>query len=84
MPAIAARMAENGLITIPLDVRAALGLGRGGLVVLEAVEGELPMRNVARAMGLARAASQRIVGRNTSVCVDGLLADRRCEATPDK
>ncbi len=80
MSAIAARIAENGRITIPLNVRAALGLERGGPVVLEVVEGELHVRSVARSMERARAVSQRIVAGGEGVSVDDFLADRRREA----
>jgi len=80
MTAIAARMAENGRITIPLNVRAALGLERGGPVVLEVVEGELRVRSVAQAMERARSISRRIVAGHGAASVDDFLADRRREA----
>ena len=81
MTGIAARMAENGRITIPMNVRTALGLERGGPVVLEVVDGELHVRSVARAMEHARAVSQKIVRGRKSISVDDFLADRRREAT---
>ena len=84
MPAIAARMAENGRITIPLNVRTALGLERGGPVVLEVVEGELHVRSVVQAMERARAISRSIVAGREGASVDDFLADRRREAARER
>jgi AbrB family looped-hinge helix DNA binding protein len=80
MAAVVARMAENGRITIPSNIRAALGLERGGSVVLEIVEGELRVRSVAQAMERARAISRRIVEGRGSASVDDFITDRRREA----
>jgi len=80
MTAIAAKMAENGRITVPLNLRAALGLERGGPVILEVVEGELRVRSVAQAMERARAISRRIIAGRDGFSVDDFLSDRRREA----
>jgi AbrB family looped-hinge helix DNA binding protein len=84
MPTISAKMAENGRITIPLNVRAAVGLERGGSVVLEVVDGELRLRSVAQAMDRARAISRKIIAGRQGFTVDDFLADRRREAERER
>ena len=80
MTAIATKMAENGRITIPLNVRAAVGLERGGSVILEVVDGELRVRSVAQAMERARAISREALAGREGFSVDSFLAERRREA----
>jgi antitoxin PrlF len=79
MTAITTKMSENGRITFPVSLRAAVGLERGGDVIVEVVDGELHVRTVAQTMERARAMARKIVaGRKASV--DDFLADRRREA----
>lgn len=80
MTAITAKMSDTGRVTVPLDVRAALGLERGGQVVLEVVDGELRLRSVAAAMDRARALTLGLTAGKRGVSVDDFLADRRREA----
>ncbi len=55
MTTVATKMAPNGRITFPARIRAAVGLEKGGDVVVEVVDGELHVRGVAQAVERARA-----------------------------
>ena len=76
-------MSETGRLTVPLGVRAAVGLEKGGPVVLEIVDGELRVRSVAQAMARARALTRELTLGLTGVSVDDFLADRRRETERD-
>jgi AbrB family looped-hinge helix DNA binding protein len=73
-------MSDTGRVTVPMEVRAALGLERGGAVVLELVDGELRLRSVAAAMDRARALTRQLTAGKRGVSVEDFLADRRREA----
>jgi len=80
MAAITAKMTQHGRVTIPLNVRAAMGLERGGSVLLEVVDGELHVRNVAQALKRAQTISREIIAGREGFSVDDFLAERRREA----
>lgn len=80
MPSLSANMSDTGRITVPLGVRAALGLEKGGPVVLDLVDGELRIRSVAQAMARARAMTREMTQGLTGLSVDDFLADRRRDA----
>ena len=80
MAVISTTMTENGRITIPLNLRAALGLEHGGSVIVEVVDGELRMRSVVQALERARAISREIIAGREGFSVDDFLAERRREA----
>ena len=80
MASISGKMSENGRITVPLRVRASMGLARGGSVVLEVSDGELRVRSTAEAMGAAREASRRLLAGKAGTSVADFLGERRREA----
>jgi AbrB family looped-hinge helix DNA binding protein len=80
MSSLSTKMSDTGRITVPLGVRAALGLEKGGPVVLDLVDGELRIRSVAQAMERARALTREMTQGLTGLSVDDFLADRRREA----
>lgn len=84
MAAVSARISETGRLTVPANLRAAVGLERGGDVVVEVVDGELHLRPVAQAMARARAIARRIVGDQQGAAVDDFLADRRRETARER
>ena len=83
MPALSTKMSSTGRITVPLGVRAAMGLEKGGQVVLDLVGGELRIRSVAQATARARALTRETTQGMTGLSVDDFLADRRREAERD-
>jgi bifunctional DNA-binding transcriptional regulator/antitoxin component of YhaV-PrlF toxin-antitoxin module len=80
MTTASTKMSRTGRITVPIDVRAAAGLERGGPVVLEVVDGELRIRGVAQTMRRARALTREIIAGRSGLSVDDFLKDRRREA----
>jgi AbrB family looped-hinge helix DNA binding protein len=73
------KVASNGRIVIPSDVRKALGIENGGSLWLESTETELVLRTkrqkLARAQAMVRALLKDVKGS----AVDSLIADRRAE-----
>ncbi|MHB8527883.1 MAG: AbrB/MazE/SpoVT family DNA-binding domain-containing protein [Caulobacteraceae bacterium] len=80
MSPVTTRISENGRLTIPATMRAALGLERGSSVVLEIVDGDLRVRSVAEALRRARATVRRLTDGRPGFSVDDFLAERRREA----
>lgn len=80
MATVTTRMSETGRVTVPLGVRAAVGLERGGPVVLEIVDGELRVRSVAKAIERARVLTGEIIAGRKGFTVDDFIAERRKEA----
>ncbi len=80
MTAVTTKMSENGRLTVPASIRMAVGLERGGDVIVEVVDGELRIRTVAQAMERARALARRILGGQAGGSVDDFLTDRRHDA----
>jgi len=83
MAAQLSRISDGGQITLPLDIRASLGLERGGPVTLEIVDGDLRVRKAPHSMDHARALTREIVAGHPGVSVDDFLADRRRESEAD-
>ena len=79
MTAVTTKISESGRMTIPANIRAAVGLERGGDVIVEVVDNELHVRTVAQSMERARATARRIVAGKPGSAVDDFLADRRRE-----
>ena len=81
MDGLRARVDEAGRLVLPDEIRIAVGLERGGDVVLELAGDEIRIRAagddvVSRAQRLTR---QLLAGR-TGTTVDDFLAERRREA----
>jgi bifunctional DNA-binding transcriptional regulator/antitoxin component of YhaV-PrlF toxin-antitoxin module len=80
MTAIKTIMSQNGGVTFPPDVRAAVGLEHGGPVVIEVVDGELHVRSIKQIMDRASDLARRLIGDQPGSSVDDFLAERRREA----
>lgn len=79
MVAFRTRVNEQGRLVIPAELRVAAGIKPGSEVVLEALDGEVRIRNVDAAVRRVQEKYKRLArGRNV---VDELLAERREEAT---
>jgi AbrB family looped-hinge helix DNA binding protein len=74
------KVAANGRVVIPLDVRRAMGLENGGSVWLEqgddALELQTRLQKVRRAQKMAR----KMLGNYQGSLADELIAERRAEA----
>ncbi len=82
MTVVTTKISESGRLTIPASLRSAVGLERGGDVIVEVVDGELHVRTVAQAMERARAVARRIVTEKAGASVDDFLKDRRRATDP--
>lgn len=80
MPSVASRMSENGRVTFPAPFRKALGLERGGDVIIELADGELRVKTVAGVMSRARALAARMTAGKDGASVDAFLDGRRRDA----
>ncbi|MDR3509005.1 MAG: AbrB/MazE/SpoVT family DNA-binding domain-containing protein [Caulobacteraceae bacterium] len=83
MAAVTTKMSENGRLTIPASVRAAVGLERGGDVIVEVVDGELHVRTVAQAMERARSIALKIIAGRPGGTVKDFISERRRDADRD-
>lgn len=72
-------MAENGRLVVPLDMRRAMGLDKGGRVILRLEDGRLIMETVDTAVTRVQALARQF-GTPGSSLADELIADRRREA----
>ncbi len=72
------RMAENGRLSIPAKQRKLLGLGDGGLLVVEVLDGELRLRPIDDLVTELQARVRKQIGDRGGS--DRLLAMRREEA----
>ncbi|WP_089288020.1 MULTISPECIES: AbrB/MazE/SpoVT family DNA-binding domain-containing protein [unclassified Azospirillum] len=72
-------MAENGRLVVPLDMRRAMGLDKGGRVILRVEDGRLIMETVDTAVARVQALARQF-GTPGSSLADELIADRRREA----
>ncbi|WP_342241907.1 AbrB/MazE/SpoVT family DNA-binding domain-containing protein [Inquilinus sp. OTU3971] len=76
-----AKVSESGRLSIPAELRRAVGLERGGDVVVELDGRDIRIRTVAEAVAQAQALSRQLLGdRAASASVDDFLAERRREA----
>ena len=80
MSAVFVRVSESGRLSIPAEFRKALGLGRGGAVVVELDGREIRIRTVDEAIGRAQALTRRLLGGKPDASVDAFLAERRRDA----
>ena len=77
------RVSENGRLSIPARLRKSLGLGSGGMVVAEVVDGELRIRSAKAVLAGIQARVRQELGPTEGV-VDRFLAERRAEAAREE
>ncbi len=80
MPAVFVRVSESGRLSIPAEFRKALGLGRGGGVMVELDGREIRIRTVDEVVDRAQALTRRLLGNKPEASVDAFLAERRRDA----
>jgi AbrB family looped-hinge helix DNA binding protein len=81
MTVVRAKVSESGRLSIPAELRRAIGLEHGGDVVVDLDGREIRIRTVAEAVAQAQALSRRLLGdRVAEASVDNFLAERRREA----
>jgi AbrB family looped-hinge helix DNA binding protein len=76
------RIASNGRVVIPADIRAELGLEGGDMLVVRVVDGAVVLEPVRTAIRRARAAFRKYVPSDTSLA-DELIEERRRAASDE-
>lgn len=79
MPQFPVKVAANGRMVIPAPVRSALGLSKGGDVILKVENGSVRIETLDEAIRRAQAMVARYVPNDVSL-VDELIAERRAAA----
>ena len=80
MNAIRGRVTKSGRVSLPAELRKAIGLDRGGDVVFELDGREIRIRTVDEVIDRAQAITKRLLGGKPEASVDAFLAERRREA----
>jgi bifunctional DNA-binding transcriptional regulator/antitoxin component of YhaV-PrlF toxin-antitoxin module len=80
MNAVQGRVSESGRLSIPVEFRKAVGLERGGNVVIELVGCEIRIRTISQVVAQAQAIARRLTAGKPDASVDAFLAERRREA----
>jgi AbrB family looped-hinge helix DNA binding protein len=80
MKPIQAQVSETGRLSLPSEVRKAVGLDRGGTVVIDLEDGVIRLRTVDQVIARAQAIARRLSEGRPGMSVDDFLAERRREA----
>jgi len=71
------KIAANGRMTLPADIRKRMGLSGGGAVLLEETDDGVVLRSAAQVVARAQALARQYTGSHLDAGVDGFLARRR-------
>jgi len=77
MNAVQGRVSESGRLSIPATFRKAVGLERGGDVVIELVGHEIRIRTIEEVVAQAQSIARRLAAGRSDASVDAFLAERR-------
>lgn len=80
MNAIRGRVTESGRVSLPAELRKAVGLDRGGAVIFELDGREIRIRTLDEVIARAQALSRRLLGDDPDAGSAGFIAERRREA----
>ncbi len=80
MNAIRGRVTESGRVSLPAELRKAVGLNHGGDVVFQLYGREIRIRTVDEVIDRAQALSRKLLGDAPDASVDAFLAERRRDA----
>jgi bifunctional DNA-binding transcriptional regulator/antitoxin component of YhaV-PrlF toxin-antitoxin module len=71
---------ESGRLSLPARFRKAVGLERGGEVLVELDGREIRITTVDEVVSRAQALTRRLLGEKPEASLDAFLAERRREA----
>jgi AbrB family looped-hinge helix DNA binding protein len=80
MSSVRAKVTEAGRLSLPADFRRAVGLERGGDVVVELAGKEIRIRTVDEVVARAQELTRQLLAGKAGTTVDDFLAERRREA----
>lgn len=83
MNAVKAKVSESGRLSIPADLRRAVGLEHGGDVVVELDGRDIRIRTLDEVIARAQALTRQLLGDRPEASVDAFLAERRREAAKE-
>lgn len=73
-------VSQSGRISLPIELRKAVGLGQGGDVVIELDGHDIRIRTVDEVVTQAQGLSQRLLADKPESSLDAFLSERRREA----
>jgi AbrB family looped-hinge helix DNA binding protein len=74
-----AKVSKTGRLSIPAHIRKAVGLERGGDVVVELDNSDIRIRTVDEVVARAQALTRRLLDGKPAASLDAFLAERRRE-----
>ncbi len=82
MTIVPVNVAANGRMSLPAAIRRALGLERGGVVLVELDDenGAVRLQTLSAAIEKAQSVARKVLGGDPDATVDALIAARRREA----
>jgi len=80
MRIVSAKVSKTGRMIIPAEFRTALGLDRGGDVVIELAGREIRIRTIEEVIAQTQTTARRVAAGNPDASVDAFLAARRRQA----
>ncbi len=79
MSSVFAKISKTGRLSIPAQLRKAVGLERGGDVVVELDGSDIRIRTVDEVVSRAQALTRRLLGDKPDASLEAFLAQRRRE-----
>lgn len=83
MNSVCAKVSQSGRLSLPAEFRKAIGLERGGDVIVELDGHDLRIRTVDEVIARAQKLSRRALAGKPDVTVDDFLVERRLEAAKE-
>lgn len=80
MHIIKGRVSQSGRISLPIELRKAVGLEQGGDVVIELDGHDIRIRTVDEVVAQAQRLTQRLLDGKPESSLDAFLRERRREA----
>jgi AbrB family looped-hinge helix DNA binding protein len=80
MNAIRGRVTESGRVSLPAELRKAVGLDHGGDVIFELDGQEIRIRTVNEVVDRAQALTRKLLGKAPDASVEAFLTERKRDA----
>ena len=77
------RVSGSGRLSLPAEFRKAVGLDRGGAVVIELDDSEIRIRTVAEVIARAQALTRDLLRDKPEGTLDAFLAERHRQANTE-
>jgi AbrB family looped-hinge helix DNA binding protein len=81
--AIRGRVSETGRLSLPAEIRKAVGLERGGDVIVELDDHDIRIRTIVEVVAHAQDLVRRLLPAGPEASVAGFLAERRRESAEE-